>query len=49
MMMIILQVIEIRGGTVLFEPGAVGGSFTGVYFTSDQTDFEVRRGVVPFV
>ena len=36
------QVIEIRGGTVLFEPGAVGGSFNGVYFTSDQTDAEVR-------
>lgn len=37
--------IDIRGGTVLFEPGALGGSFTGVYFTSDQTDFEVRTCV----
>ena len=27
---------------MLFEPGALGGSFNGVYFTSDQTDAEVR-------
>ena len=33
-------IIDIRGGSVYFELGAVGGSFNGVYFTSDQTDAE---------
>ena len=37
------QVIDIRGGTVLFEPGAVGGVFNGVYFSSDQLGIEVGR------
>ena len=37
-------VIDIRGGTVLFEPGAVGGVFTGVYFSSDQVGIEVGGG-----
>eukprot|EP00624_Nannochloropsis_granulata_P000570 evm.model.NODE_12231_length_13929_cov_59.199226.2 len=34
------EVIDIRGGSVYFEPGAVGGTFNGVYFTSDQTSLE---------
>ena len=29
------QVLEIRGGAVFFEPGALGGNFVGVFFIDD--------------
>ena len=34
--------MELRGGAVLFEPGAVSGSFIGVFFLQEQ-DSEVSR------
>jgi hypothetical protein len=33
--------IEIRGGSVYFETGAAGGTFTGVVFMDDETSVEV--------
>jgi hypothetical protein len=35
------QVIEVRGGSVLFEPGAVTGNFVGVYFADEPDTFDV--------
>jgi hypothetical protein len=36
------QISEIRGGAVLFEQGAVGGLFIGVFFVDDGSSAEVR-------
>jgi hypothetical protein len=35
-------VIEIRGGTALYEYGAVGGLYLGVVFLDDQDNAAVR-------
>ena len=37
------QVLEIRGGSVLFEAGATGGLFVGVVFIDDPDVMEVSR------
>ena len=29
------RILEVRGGSVLFEPGAIGGIFTGCFFIDD--------------
>ncbi|GAB5037319.1 pectin lyase fold virulence factor [Nannochloropsis oceanica] len=30
------MVLEVRGGSILFEPGAEGGSFVGIYFVGEE-------------
>lgn len=37
------QMIEIRGGTVFFETGTIGGVFVGVFFIQDESTPEVGR------
>ena len=37
------EIIEIRGGTVLLEPGVVGADFIGVTFLGDEGTMAVRR------
>jgi hypothetical protein len=35
------QVTEVRGGSVLFEDGAAGGTFVGVFFMDDPDPVKV--------
>jgi len=37
------KVIEVRGGTALLEPGAIGADFIGVTFLGDEGTMDVRR------
>jgi len=37
------KVLEVRGGSVLFEPGAIGGNFVGCFFVDDPDPVAVRR------
>ena len=40
------KVIEVRGGSVLFEAGAIGGNFVNCFFLDDRDVGSVRAGRV---